>query len=116
MKYIFASLLVLLVSIHAGSRNPYRLGQVDYCRLYGTVYVERDRAYADFRVFVEEDEGAADLSVYLEDNALYADQSGIWFFTKDRNQAQYRIYLEKTKSFADFSIGYTTARSFAGCR
>lgn len=116
MNYIFACLLTLLVTVHAGSHTAPRQGRVDYCRLYGAVYVERDRSYADFRVFVEEDEGAADLSVYLEDNALYADQSGIWYFTKDRNQAQYRIYLEKTKSFADFSIGYTTARSFAGCR
>jgi hypothetical protein len=56
------------------------------------------------------------MTVFLEDNALYADGSGIWYFTKDRNQARYRIYLEKTRSFADFSIAYTTARSFAGCR
>jgi len=116
MRYIIASILVLCAVVHAGSRPPDQQGRVDYCRIYGTVYIEKDRAYADYRVYVAEDEGAANMSVFLEDNALYADQSGIWYFTKDRNQAQYRIYLEKTKSFADFSIAYTTARSFAGCR
>jgi len=116
MKYIFASLLFLLTVLHAGSRPvPPRTG-VDFCRLYGAIYIEKDRTYADYKVFVAEDEGLADLAVYLEDNALYADQSGMWYITKDRNQADYRIFLEKTKPFADFSIAYTTARSFAGCR
>ena len=116
MKYIFASVLFLLIVLHAGSRTTQPRVRVDYCRLYGAIYIEKDRTYADFKVFVAEDEGLADMSVYLEDNALYADQSGVWYFTKDRNQADYRIYLEQTKSFADFSIAYTTAKSFAGCR
>lgn len=114
MKFIFASILFCLAIVRAGSSTlP---GRIDYCRLYGAVYIEKDRAYADFSVFVAEDEGAANMAVFVEDNALYADQSGIWYFTKDRSQARYRVFLEKTKSFADFSIAYTTARSFAGCR
>lgn len=116
MKYIFASVLTLLVVLHAGSRTAQPRTRVDYCRLYGAIYIEKDPTYADYKVFVAEDEGLADMAVYLEDNALYADQSGIWYFTKDRNQADFRIFLEKTKPFADFSIAYTTARSFAGCR
>jgi hypothetical protein len=115
MKFIFVSLLFCFATVGAGSSTRSQ-GRVDYCRMYGAVYIERDRAYADFSVFVAEDDGSANMTVFVEDNALYADGSGIWYFTKDRNQARYRIYLEKTKSFADFSIAYTTARSFAGCR
>jgi hypothetical protein len=114
MKFIFASVLFCLASVRAGSSTLQ--SRIDYCRLYGAVYIEKDRNHADFSVFVAEDEGAANMAVFVEDNALYADQSGVWYFTKDRNQARYRVFLEKTKSFADFSIAYTTARSFAGCR
>ncbi len=115
MKYFFAGLFLLVLCLQAGSNTVHRSG-TDPCEVYGLIYVEHDRAYADYRVYVEENEGMADLPVYLEDNALYADRSGMWYFTKNRNQAHYRIFLEKNKSFADFSVFYTHTRSFAGCR
>ncbi len=116
MKYLFVGLLFLMLAATAGSRTIQPLAK-DKCEVYGLIYIEeKDRAYADYRVYVEENESMADLPVFLEDNSLYADRSGMWYFTKNRNEAHYRIFLEKNKSFADFSVFYTNTRSFAGCR
>jgi hypothetical protein len=85
------------------------------CNLYGSVFFVKDKYLADFTVYLEETESFADLVVFREDNALYADQSGIWFITDKMGLADYRVYIETIKGRANFTIHYTDSRSFAGC-
>ena len=92
--------------------NPPR----ELCQLKGSVYVTDRPEDAHFRVYVEDYETSADLVVYSEENRLFADQPGVWHFTKKPAFANFRIYLTDTKAFSDFSIAYTDVASFAGCR
>lgn len=105
------ALLLICTSAKEKSRMP-----IDYCQVYGVIYLETDRAYADVRVYVEETEGSARMHVFKEDNSLYADKPGVWYITNNRQAADFRVYVEKNKSFANFSIFYTDNPSFAGCR
>lgn len=90
--------------------------KMDFCKIYGAVYVTKNPKEADFVVFVEETEVFADLVVYLEENKLYADQKGLWFYTDAIDFAQYVIFLTGNKDFADFSIFYIDTPAFAGCK
>ena len=48
----------------------------NYCRIYGSVYLERDPKYrnaASHTVFLNEEEAFADMVVYRESNKLFAD-------------------------------------------
>ncbi len=108
--------LVLLVALLCSSARSATAPSIDYCRVYGTIFLETDRTFADIRVYIEESEGLARMQVFREDNALYADKPGIWYITDDRNAADYRVYVEKNRSFAQFSIFYIDNPSFAGCR
>ncbi len=116
MKYLFSLAVVICLCTPVSVGKATTPKRINPCKIFGTVYIEKQRSYADFSIYLEENESFADLPVFLEDNALYADQSGVWFITTNPNQAQYHVYLEKTKSFADFSVFYTNTRSFAGCR
>lgn len=107
-KLVIAATLCLLVTAAAAQRRK-------PCDLFGTVYFVKDKLDADFTVYLEETESFANLVVYREDNALYADQSGVWFITDRLGLAQYRVYVETIKGRADFTIHYTETRSFAGC-
>ena len=89
--------------------------QPNYCNLYGTVFIEKNPRYADFRVFVEETEGSADLWVYPIEDKLFADKPGLWHFTTKRDFADFIIYIDDQKYLADFSIYYIDVESFAGC-
>ena len=108
--------LVLLISVVFVSARPAQKPLLDPCRVFGIVFIETDRAFADVRVFVEENEHMARVNVFREDNALYADRPGVWYITDDRNAADFRIYVEKNRSFAQFSVFYIDNPSFAGCR
>jgi hypothetical protein len=113
MKYIFV--FVLFAAGLAG--KPVQAQNSQLCDLYGTVYIEKEKTLADFSIYIEEtSESFADLVIFREDNQLFADKSGIWYFTDNRGLAQYRVFIEKNKDRADFSIFYTDTRSFAGCR
>lgn len=92
---------------------------VEFCQIYGAVYLERDpsrRAYCAFIAYEEPDESFADLNVFKEENKLFADQQGLWYISPTRDFADYVVFVTPTRAFADFSIHYTTARTFAGCR
>jgi hypothetical protein len=89
--------------------------QGDYCSLFGTVYVEKDRNRADYLVYIEESEAFAHLIVYREKNRLFADKRGLWHFTNNRNLANFTIHFVKDRHLAHFSIHYTDAQIFAGC-
>ncbi|WP_242582920.1 DUF6150 family protein [Hymenobacter telluris] len=92
---------------------------IEPCRIYGSVYLERDprrRGYCFGVVYVEPEEGFADLLVFPEDNKLFADKPGLWYFTEARDFADYALFVTDNRGLADFSIHYTKVRSFAGCR
>ena len=89
------------------------------CRIYGTIYLERDprRRSSCFGVIYEEPEEAfADVLVFAEDNKLFADKAGLWYFTEARDFADYVLFVSNKRELADFSVNYTKVRSFAGCR
>ncbi|WP_375435340.1 DUF6150 family protein [uncultured Hymenobacter sp.] len=89
------------------------------CRIYGTIYLERDprRRGTCFGVIYEEPEEAfADVLVFTEDNKLFADKAGLWYFTEARDFADYVLFVSDKRALADFSVHYTKVRSFAGCR
>jgi hypothetical protein len=113
MKYLLMLCFVLLLSFsgqQASAQNK-RL-----CDIFGTVYFEQEKSFADFSIYIEEEESFADLVVFKEDNQLFADKSGVWFPTTNRGLAQFRIYIEKDKNRADFKVYYTETKSFAGCK
>ena len=95
------------------------VGSVEPCRIYGSVYLERDprrRSYCFGVVYEEPEEGYADLLVFAENNKLFADKVGLWYFTEARDFADYALFVTNNRGLADFSIHYTKVRSFAGCR
>ncbi|UYZ58786.1 DUF6150 family protein [Hymenobacter latericus] len=96
-----------------------RGGYVDPCKIYGSIYLERDprrRAYCSATVFVEQQDAFASLVVYQEANKLFADKPGTWYVTDARDFADYTVLVTDNRAFADFGIFYTKVRSFAGCR
>jgi hypothetical protein len=89
------------------------------CRLYGSVYLERDpnrRGFCFGAVYEEPEEAFADVLVFPESNKLFADKPGLWYFTETRDFADYVLFVSSSRALADFSISYTKVRSFAGCR
>lgn len=92
---------------------------IDFCRIYGSVYFERDprrQSSAHFKVFEETQEAFANLVVYKEDNKLFADAPGLWYETKSRDFADYIIFVTPNRNLADFGVHFTSVRSFAGCK
>lgn len=105
-----------LVFLFVSAKPHSHRARLDFCQVYGAVYLENERTFADVRIFVEPTEGLARMSVFREDNILYADRPGVWYITDNRNDADFRVYIEKNRGFADFSVFYTDNPSFAGCR
>jgi hypothetical protein len=113
MKYLF---MLSFVSLLILSGQQAMAQNKRLCDIFGTVYFEQERSFADFSIYIEEEESFADLVVFKEDNQLFADKSGVWFPTTNRGLAQYRVYIEKEKNRADITVYYTQTKSFAGCR
>ncbi|HEX8428920.1 DUF6150 family protein [Hymenobacter sp.] len=98
---------------------PVSVASLEPCRIYGTIYLERDprrRGICFGVVYEEPEEAFADVLVYAEDNKLFADKAGLWYFTEARDFADYVLFVSDKRALADFSIHYTKVRSFAGCR
>lgn len=89
--------------------------QVDFCRLYGSVFVTDSPRYADFRVYVEESDAFCDIIVYKTENRLFADRPGLWHITKTRGFEDFSVYFEKDRGLADFTVHFTDTESFARC-
>lgn len=87
-----------------------------WCDLKGAVFVITEQSQADYRVYEEKAEGLADMPVFKAPNLLFADRSGLWFFTQTRAQAAFTICFVKERAMADFSVYYLDNESFAGCR
>ncbi len=92
------------------------LETTDYCQLYGSVYIERERTMADYTFFIEEDEAFSDLVVYEVSDALFANKEGLWYITTKKAFANHIIYLESNQSRADFSVYFTDIESLVGCK
>ncbi len=90
-----------------------------YCRIYGSVYLERDprrKNATQFTIYEETEEAFANLVVYKESNKLFADAEGLWYITPNRDFADFVLFVSPNRNLADFGVHFTTIRSFAGCR
>ena len=126
MRIFWVSFLLILLlpfgaTLEAGRIFPEKPGVsgIDFCRIYGSVYFERDprrKAGSHFTIFEETEEAFANLVVYKEDNKLFADAPGLWYETKNRDFADYIIFISPNRNTADFGVNFTTIRSFAGCK
>ena len=121
-ELFFAGFLTLAppaVRVPFAAPAPVRVGSVDPCRIYGSIFLETDprrRNQCFATVYVEPETAFTNLMVYKEDNKLFADQAGLWAFTDARDFADYRIFVTENRNLADFTIHYTDVRSYAGCR
>ncbi len=115
MYYLASFLLAILFLIPGNKNEEIPESKVDYCNLYGSVYIVNQQQLGNYKVFIEDSEAFADMLVYKTDNSLYADKAGVWYFVKNRDFADFTIYLVDSKEKADFSIYYTDFESMAGC-
>lgn len=113
MRFLISiGLLLILMPVKSGINiKP----QVDYCRVFGAIYFEKNKELADYSVYVTTTEGFADVVVFEEENHMMADDSGLWYITQERGFADHILYLEKEQGLADFSIFYTDVQAFATC-
>ena len=98
--------------------NPTAL-KTDFCRIYGSVYLERDprkQAGTQFTIYEEPEEAFANLVVYKEDNKLFADSPGLWYITANRDFDDFVVFVSPNRNMADFGVYFTQTRSFAGCK
>lgn len=89
---------------------------VNYCNLYGRIYLSEQQQGTYLSVYFEEYENMGDLEVFVWENALMADHSGMWCFVEDPYQADYILYKEENRQRADLRVHLTDIESLAGCR
>lgn len=121
MPILFALFFSLLAPKEALMTRPASEEMVmkDYCKIYGSVYLERDPKYkntASHTVFLGEEEVYANMIVYKESSKLFADDTAIWYITPTKAFADHILYVTDNRNLADFSVHYTTVRSYAACR
>jgi hypothetical protein len=120
MPILFALFLSLLAPQEVINSFPAseKIVIKDYCKIYGSVYLERDPRYkntASHTVFLDEEEVYANMIVYRENNKLFADGTAIWYITPTKAFADHILFVTDNRNFADFSVHYTTVRSYATC-
>jgi hypothetical protein len=106
--------LVLVLFLTGSSPSVFHQ-KVDFCKLFGSVYIEKSAKAADFRVFEEESEAFCNVKIFEVESRLYADREGLWHFTDKKEFADFSIYFEPKKGLADFSVYFIDVESFAGC-
>ena len=112
---ILGRIAVLLILMITGSSPSVFSGRVDFCKLFGSVYIEKNVNSADFRVYEEDSEAFCNIRIFEVDNRLYADRQGLWHFTDKKEFADFSIYFEPKRGLADFTIFFIDVESFAGC-
>jgi hypothetical protein len=113
LRGVCAALAVILsVPAYAPASHP---RQVNFCKLFGAVYLEKDPRQADFKVYLEESKAFSDIIIYKAEDRLFADREGLWHFTDKKAFADFSIAFEKKRGLADFSIYFTETESFARC-
>ncbi len=106
--------MALLLFVRA---KPYQAKQdINYCQVYGSIYIESNIEMADYSIFIQPEEAFADLVAYKTDDALYASANGLWYITNQKAFADHIIYFSTTESNADFSVYFTDNESFVGCK
>ena len=108
-------IVLISVLLAAGNSPSVFSAQVDFCEIFGSVYVEKDIRLADYRVFQEDSEAFSNIKVFKVDSRVYADRQGLWHFTDKKAFADFTIYYESKKGLADFSVYFIDVESFAGC-
>lgn len=91
----------------------------EFCRIYGSVYLTSDPKYkslARYIVYIEPEEAFANLVIFKEENKLFADKPGLWYPAPAHDFADHVLFVTTNRAFADFSVFFTKARSFAGCK
>lgn len=113
------SLLPYLAAPQPTAPIPVTVASKDICRIYGSVYLERDPKYkntAAYTVYLGEEEAFANMVVYRESNKLFADATGVWHITNKKAFADHVLYVTDNRNFADFTVHFTNVRSYAACR
>ncbi|MBF8965323.1 hypothetical protein I0P70_18895 [Pontibacter sp. FD36] len=113
------SLLPYLTAPQPAAEPSVRVAGNDICRIYGSVYLERDPKYkntAAYTVYLGDEEAFASMVVYRESNKLFADGTGIWHITNKKAFADHVLYVTDNRNFADFTVHFTNVRSYAACR
>ncbi len=108
------SFYVILLNLFSFG-TPCLESQIDFCEVYGSIYVEEYPERADFLVFEESSEAFARLIIFEENNRLMADKKGKWYFTDNPDFADFTVYFTERRGSADFQIYFTEFESLAGC-
>jgi hypothetical protein len=116
MVFKFSRRIVLIIGLMIIGNSPSVFSaQIDFCKLFGAVYIEKNPNLADFRVYEEDSEAFCDVKIFEVESRVYADQEGLWHFTDTKAFADFTIYFEPKKGLADFSVYFIDIESFAGC-
>jgi len=113
-RYLGRIVFLMVLTLIGNSPSVFS-SQVNFCKLFGAVYIEESPQNADFRVFEEESEAFCNIKVFEVESRLYADNEGLWHFTDKKAFADFSIYFEPKKGLADFSVYFIDVESFAGC-
>jgi hypothetical protein len=118
MHFKIAKLVLLPILLSFGSWKNLapKNHLIDYCQVYGNIFLTKKVSEADFVVFVEDSESAANLVIFEETNSAFANKIGKWNKVQDQAFADHYIYITKNSSEADFTIAYTDVESFSGCQ
>lgn len=116
MKLLFLSAFLLVFCFSETKAQNFGVRNITMCDVFGGVFVTKDPSKAQLHVYLEESEAFCDLPVFQAASVLYADRSGLWFFTDNISEAKFIVYFQKKRNLANFSIAYIENESFAGCR
>lgn len=119
MISFWLSLLPFLAGPQPAAEPSVAVVSKDICRIYGSVYLERDPKYkntAAYTVYLGDEEAFAAMVVYRESNKLFADGTAIWHITNNKAFADHVLYVTDNRNFADFTVHFTNVRSYAACR
>jgi hypothetical protein len=94
------AVVIMLLSLVSSPSNSSR--QVDFCKVFGSVYVEDSAEAADYRVYKDNSEAFCDIKVFKVDSRVYADQQGLWHFTKIKALLIFQYILNQTKVWPTF--------------
>jgi len=117
MKHKFIRRIVIVIFLLMVGNSPFVFSgqQVEFCKLFGAVYIEKSAVDADFRVYEEESEAFCDIKIFEVESRIYADREGLWYFTDTKEFADFTVFFEPKRGLADFSVYFIDVESFAGC-
>jgi hypothetical protein len=83
-------------------------------QMWGSVYITRYPASADFTVYVSRYPSTADLKVFETRRGADARSCGRWYISKYQAGSRFSVYLTKYMAGSDFSIFVTKYPASAG--